>query len=182
MYDALYATALYFLCHTSPRTTAIMTERLNIVKSRCLVAPALACALLVGATGAAVAKAPTKGNYQGLTSERTAVTFKVSSGGKRVLNFSTSLGYNGKCGQGGGPGFEIKVKSMRVSHGKFAAATEGTLTGALVVVKPIKVKVSGRISGKKASGTVAETGGKNQCTTLNKGANPYSATFTASAK
>lgn len=137
--------------------------------------------LAFGAADTAVAKAPTKGNYQGLTSENIAVSFKVPAGGKSILNFTTALGYNGKCGQGGGPGFEINVKSIRVSHGKFSATTKGTLHAA-VGVKPINVKISGHISGKKASGTVAETGGKNQCTTVNKGANPYSETFTASTK
>lgn len=134
-----------------------------------------------GVAGVAVAKAPSKGSYQGLTSENIAVTFRVPAGGKSILNFTTALGYNGKCGQGGGPGFEINVKSIHVSHGKFSATTKGTLH-ASVVVNPITVKISGNISGKKATGTVAETGGKNQCTTLNKGANPYSETFTASTK
>lgn len=137
--------------------------------------------LAFGAAGTAIAKAPTKGNYQGLTSERIAVTFNVPGGGKRILNFTTALGYDGKCGQGGGPGFEINVKSIRVSHGKFSATTKGTLH-ASVVVTPISVRISGRIAGKKASGTVAETGSKNKCTTINKGANPYSETFTASTK
>ncbi|HEU0249996.1 MAG TPA: hypothetical protein VFR48_04655 [Solirubrobacteraceae bacterium] len=137
--------------------------------------------LAFAAAGTAVAKAPTKGNYQGLTSEKIAVTFEVSAGGKNILNFTTALGYNGKCGQGGGPGFEIKVKAIRVSHGKFSATTKGTLHAA-VVVKPIDVKISGHISGKKATGTVAQTGGKNKCTTIDKGANPYSETFTASTK
>lgn len=146
------------------------------------VASTAAVALLAfGVAGTAVAKAPTKGSYQGLTSESIAVTFKVPAGGKSILNFTTALGYDGKCGQGGGPGFEISVKSIRVSHGKFSATTKGTLH-ASVGVTPIEVKISGHISGKKASGTVAETGGKNKCTTVNKGANPYSETFTASTK
>src|SRR5690349_20463029 len=32
-----------------------------------------------------------------------AVTFRVARNGTHVLNFTTKLGYNGKCGQGGGP-------------------------------------------------------------------------------
>jgi hypothetical protein len=150
------------------------------VVARRALAPILACALLASATVVSAAKAPVKnGSYTGITSERINVAFKVSANGKRVQNFTTSLGYDGKCGQGGGPGFEIKVSSMRVARGKFSASTKGTLSAA-VSVKPINVKVSGRVSGKIATGTVAQVGAF-LCTTGTKGANPYSETFTASA-
>jgi hypothetical protein len=143
---------------------------------------ALICALLAGSASVAVAGAPVKnGSYSGVTSEKGLVSFKVSANGKRILSFSTAVGYNGKCGQGGGPGFEIKVSSISIhARGKFAVTVKGTLPGAAIHVSPITVKLSGRISGKHASGTVAQTG-DHPCTTTNVGANPYSETFTATA-
>lgn len=144
---------------------------------------ALACALLAGGTGALAAshgkhaKHAQPGSYSGITSESGSVTFTVSSNGKRVLSFSTAVGYDGKCGQGGGPGFEVKVKSMAISaKGAFSATVMGTFPVAAAKVKPLKMKVSGHISGSSASGTVFAPG--DMCTGGNH-ANPYSETFTA---
>jgi hypothetical protein len=150
-----------------------------------LLAPTLACALLAcAAAGAWAAEVHhgkhgahvQSGSYEGTTGKTggASVTFTVAANGKRILGFSTSLGYNGKCGQGGGPGFEIKVASMAISKkGAFSAKTTGTFPAA--GVKSIKVSVSGHISGSKASGTVLEPG--DRCSSSS--ANPYSETFTA---
>jgi hypothetical protein len=149
-----------------------------------LLAPALAFALLVlgaSATAAKSPKAPVKGaTYTGSTSEQIPVTFGVAKSGRRIQGFTTRLGYNGQCGQGGGPSYEIKVRSMGIgAGGKFAATTKGTLSNVAIHVKPVKVKITGRIAGRTASGTVFEPG--NPCTTLHKGKPAYSETFTAAA-
>jgi hypothetical protein len=147
---------------------------------RRLFALTLACALLAGAAGVAAASIK-QGSYSGLTSENGTVTFKVAANRKHISSFSTALGYNGKCGQGGGPGYEIKVSSISIhAHGKFTVTTKGTLPGAAVHVPPIAVKLSGHISGSHASGSLAEVGA-HSCTTTHKGANPYSETFAATA-
>ncbi len=145
------------------------------------------CVLLAGATGALAAshgkhehaKHAMPGSYSGLTSKPggVPVTFTVSANGKQVLSFSTQLGYDGKCGQGGGPGYEVKVKSMAISaKGTFSATVKGKFPVAAAKVKPVKVKVSGHISGSAASGVVFVPGDK--CSN-NSHENPYSETFTA---
>jgi hypothetical protein len=152
-------------------------------RARGLLALALLGALLVCAAAAA-AKAPVKGaKYTGVTSSpgSSPVTFAVSANGKRILKFTAHLGYNGKCGQGGGPTYEVKAGSIPIrAGGKFSATTKGTLSGTALAVKPVTVKISGRISGRTAIGSVVEPGGL-RCKTTHKGANSYSATFTAKA-
>jgi len=147
-----------------------------------LLAPAFAGALLLlvaNATAVASPKALVKSAaYKGTNSERGPVTFEVSKNGRRIQAFTTELGYNGKCGQGGGPGYEIKVASIAIGDGgKFAASTKGRFPGA--GVKPVTVKIKGRIVGARASGSVREPG--NTCATPHKGTLPYSETFTATA-
>jgi hypothetical protein len=163
------------------RSSLSRVLRLALVRHRPLALASL-CALLAGFAGVAFAGAPVKsGSYSGVSSEKGLVSFKVSANGKRILNFVTSLGYNGKCGQGGGPGYEIKAGQITIhANGKFAATVKGRLPSASVQVKPITVKLSGHISGKRAQGSVAQVG-FFPCTTVHKGANPYSETFTASA-
>lgn len=139
-------------------------------------------ALLVLAAVAVAAKAPkaVKGaTYSGTTSERIPVTFEVSKSGRQIRAFSTGLGYNGHCGQGGGPSYEIAVGTIGIgASGKFSAITKAALKG-VSAVKPVKVKVSGHISGRSASGSVVEPG--NRCSAPHKGVLPYSETFTARA-
>ncbi|HVR06027.1 MAG TPA: hypothetical protein VMS02_08290 [Solirubrobacteraceae bacterium] len=146
---------------------------------RRLLAPALLCALLILAAAAVAAKAPIKGaSYRGMTSPpgASSVTFKVSANGKQVLNFTTHLGYNGKCGQGGGPTYEVKAHVLALHGGRFA----GTAKGTLGTIKPVTVKISGRIAAGNASGSVVEPAGF-RCKSIDKGANAYSETFTAKA-
>jgi hypothetical protein len=153
-----------------------------------LLSSLLACALLCFATAALAAKGHGKkhakhaqpGSYSGKTSESGEIAFTVSSNGKKILSFSTSLGYDGKCGQGGGPGYEVKVASMAITaKGSFSASVMGTFPVASAKVKPIKVKVSGHISGGSASGMVFKPGAL--CSKSNH-ANPYSESFTATRK
>lgn len=144
--------------------------------------PVLVLALLVLAAVAAAAKTPkpVKGaTYSGTTSEQIPVTFKVSRSGNQIKAFTTRLAYNGHCGQGGGPSYEIAVGTMGVgAGGRFSATTKAAFKG-VSAIKPVTVKVSGRISGRSASGSVVEPG--NRCSAPHKGVLPYSETFTARA-
>lgn len=136
-------------------------------------------ALLVWGASIAVA-AVVPGTYRGLTSERIEVKFKVSSDRHHILGFSSYVGYNGKCGSGGGPSFLIKVKSIPLSRaGNFVATTRAT--GPVASVQPTTVKVSGHVSGRKASGKILDLT-ISKCVSVHPGAPSYSATFTASAK
>lgn len=157
--------------------------RIRSIDTRRLLVPAVLSALLLCAAVAAAAKAPVKGgHYTGATGGlgSTPVSFGVSANGKRVVKFTTRLGYNGKCGQGGGPSYEIKLAAIPIRGGRFSATTKGTLSGTAVVVKPVTVKVTGRISGRSASGSVVEPGAL-RCKAPHKGVNPYAETFTAQA-
>jgi hypothetical protein len=143
---------------------------------------ALVCALLVLAAVTAAARAPkaVKGaTYSGTTSEQVPVTFKVSKSGNQIKAFATRLGYNGHCGQGGGPSYEVAVRTMGIgAGGKFSASAKAGLKG-VAAVTPIEVKVSGRIVGRTASGSVAEP--SNHCSAPHADRLPYSETFTAQA-
>ncbi len=142
----------------------------------------VAFALLAFAAVAVATKAPkpVKGaTYSGTTSEQIPVTFKISKSGHQIKAFATRLGYNGHCGQGGGPSYEVAVRTMGIgAGGKFSATTKAALKG-VSAVKPVNVKVSGRISGRVASGSVVEPG--NRCSAPHAGVLPYSETFTAQA-
>jgi hypothetical protein len=141
-------------------------------------AVALACVGWLALAGAAVGGTVKKGNYRGTTSERGAVSFKVSSNGKRVLAFTTAIGYNGKCGQGGGPAFTVTVPSMKLrSDGRFSGVGLGTLS----TLKPVVIKVNGRIKGRKATGYVEDPSAVHCASGPNKGAAAYGETFTATA-
>lgn len=71
--------------------------------------------------GAAIGEAAARsGSYSGTTSEHVQVTLKVS--GHSLRAFKTVIGYNGKCGQGGGPGYTIDVARVALkSNGSFSA-------------------------------------------------------------
>jgi hypothetical protein len=113
---------------------------------------ALAAAMLAATALGSVRKGAT---YKGTTSEPNGtVGFKVSANGKKVLNFTTLIGYDDKCefkgGVGGAPTYELRVSSMSIrSNGSFAGSATGK-------VGPFhqSFKIAGRIKGKKASGTV----------------------------
>ncbi|HEY1689244.1 MAG TPA: hypothetical protein VGF95_10320 [Solirubrobacteraceae bacterium] len=139
----------------------------------------LACAPLILAATAKAKGAAKGASFLGQTSETEPISFKTSANGKQILSFATYVTYDGNCGQGGGPAFEIRPKSIAIHNGKFAVKTLAGIEDTGIKVEPIKVTIKGTISGRKASGTIAEIGG--HCTPAN-GKNPYSETFTVSAK
>ncbi|HZV24956.1 MAG TPA: hypothetical protein VFG00_01580 [Acidothermaceae bacterium] len=134
----------------------------------------IAAAAIIGTTVAAVAATtPKSGKWKGTTSEKVTVSFSVSSNHKQVTNFVTQMGYNGKCGQGGGPGFGVHVGKMAISKKHtFAATTISKGFG-----RTITVKVAGSISGSKASGSVSNPA--SGCAAPYTGRLAYSETFTA---
>jgi hypothetical protein len=141
---------------------------------------ALAAAATLSTTALAVGTAkPKTGHYKGTTSENGTVTFKVADGGKRVTGFSAADGYNRVCqfsgGVGGIPTYTVKAPSMKVDKsGSFSAtvkASFGPYSGMFAV--------KGKVSGKKARGTVAEVGATCGSGAANPTASDYLETFTA---
>ena len=123
---------------------------------------------LLAASAAFAANHVTTGSYAGTTSERLAVTLKVVSGGHAITNFKTQLGYNGKCGQGGGPEYNVVISRIEIpASGKFSARTTLKL---LQFHAP--GEVAGTASGTKVTGKVEQFlhGKVNKC---------YVETFTA---
>jgi hypothetical protein len=127
-------------------------------------------ALLITAGTAVAAEAVITGTYFGTNSEHGTVTFKVVAGGTAITGFKTDLGYNGKCGQGGGPGYNVSVSRIAIpASGKFAKKT--TLK---VLTFHAPGEVSGKASGDRVTGKVVQFlhGKPNKC---------YTETFTATA-
>ena len=122
--------------------------------------------------------APKQGSYAGTTSEKAPITFKVASGGKKITAVASTLGYDGKCGAGGGPGFSFVAPSAPIgTGGKFAVTVKahaGTATGV--------IQISGVIAGANAHGTISEPKPFFTCKAPNQHVNPYSETFTAKAR
>jgi hypothetical protein len=147
---------------------------------------ALLAALLPAAVVAARSRPVKGGTYRGKatlkgatrTIEGPAVTFKVSRNGKKILNFTSTLGYDGKCGQGGGPAYAVRAQSIPLArNGGF----KGHATGTLGTLHPVTIDVSGRIQGRTAHGTIVEP--KALCVGApNAGAKAYLEQFTAKAK
>lgn len=145
----------------------------------------VAVVIVIGAVGTASGYAATAtiasanvakaGAYSGTTSESEPVSFTVAAGGTSVSALKASLGYNGKCGQGGGPGFAIDVAKASLSKsGTFTATTTGTAGSAKGAIT-----IDGTISGGSAHGTIIEPKPYFTCRAPNQKVNPYSETFTA---
>jgi hypothetical protein len=109
-------------------------------------------ALLIVSVALAVQKAPKAGTYVGTSSEKSLVTFKVSTGGASVQGFKTRIGYNGKCGQGGGPGYEAAIAKIPIRKGSFAITS--SFKGPVASVPSQPGRVTGKFSGNTVKGTV----------------------------
>jgi hypothetical protein len=127
-----------------------------------------ALALLILALSAGVAAGRVaSGRYVGETSEGSPVAFQAAHGA--ITHFTAELGYNGKCGQGGGPGLTASIPRMKIGRtGSFGTDTRLTL-GTLV---DDPGRVFGKAKGKVVTGTVEQFlhGKVNRC---------YIETFTA---
>lgn len=129
-------------------------------------------ALLLLCVGVAAAKIAA-GRYAGTTSEKSPVTFTIS--GTKITHFKAVLAYNGKCGQGGGPGLTAAPASITIgSGGAFSQSVTLSLTG---ISSPIHDpgRVFGKVSGSTVKGTIEQFlhGQVNRC---------YIETFTARRK
>jgi hypothetical protein len=130
--------------------------------------------LLVGAglAEAGVVKV-NAGSYSGQTSEKIAISFKIT--GRSIENLQTSIGYNGKCGQGGGPGYTISVSKMKIqSNGSYSAKI--TLKGPVAAVKSSPGTLKGKASGSTVTGKIVDS------STAKFSCNGYTETFTAKRK
>ena len=141
-----------------------------------MVALATLCLLsiAVGAASAAGGTVTVKsGSYKGMTSEKNAVTFKISH--RKIQSFSTTDGYNGTCGQGGGPGFTIKASGIKIkANGTFSASV--TLVGPAAAVPNHKGRLTGKASGGRVTGKIKDltlASGSGTCKT------GYDETFSA---
>lgn len=125
-------------------------------------AVALVGCTVLATAGVALAATPLgTGKYAGTTSEHGAVTFKVVSNGTAITSFKTTLGYNGKCGQGGGPGYNVSIARIAIpASGKFSKKT--TLRFESFHAPGA---VSGTASGSKVTGKVVQflQGKPNRC-------------------
>jgi hypothetical protein len=130
------------------------------VRSRRLLALVLAVMLVFGA---ALAVASSRGGkYAGKTSEGGPATLTIAANGRTITHFKAVLGYNGKCGQGAGPGLTAAPARIPIgAGGRFAKNV--TLTFANAIHDP--GRVFGRVSGGKVTGTVEQFlhGSVNKC-------------------
>jgi len=144
-----------------------MKSRGIVRRGRLAVSLGAGVALLAASAAVAAGHAST-GTYSGTTSEHEPVTFKVVSGGHAITNFKTTLSYNGKCGQGGGPDYNVAISRIEIpASGKFSKRTTLRL---LQFHAP--GAVSGTASGNKVTGKAVQflNGKVNKC---------YVETFTA---
>jgi hypothetical protein len=138
-------------------------------RTKALAGLTAATALLAGA--AVADAAVTSGSYSGTTSERIPVTLTVSA--HALKNLKTQIGYNGKCGQGGGPGYTIDASKVTLkSNGSFSA-TIVLHSFNLKATKNRTAKLTGKASGSSVHGTIAGQG------FTFSGCNGYTETFTA---
>lgn len=136
----------------------------------------LALVLVLVAAAVAWAGQPVKGGmYSGLNAERIQTTVKVSSNGKKVQSFSSGLGYNGKCGQGGGPGFVVKASNVQIQGGKFSKTVKATFFNPAVPTPT--VKITGSFTGRKVKGTITSL----TTPKCSNGKQPYATTYSISA-
>ncbi len=127
------------------------------------------CVALAMCSAALAAGGVRPGSYSGTTSEHGTVTFKAVSGGTALASFKSTLGYNGKCGQGGGPGFNVSVSRIAIgAGGKFAKKT--TLK---FFSTHAPGEISGKATGSRVTGKIVQflNGKPNKC---------YTETFSAS--
>ena len=104
------------------------------------------CAVLATAGAAVAADHVDSGSYFGTNSEHGTVTFTVVDNGAAIKNFRTQIGYNGKCGQGGGPGYNVFISRIAIpANGKFSNKT---------TLKILKFHAPGEVSGKASGGKV----------------------------
>jgi len=124
-------------------------------KRRLVVVLTVVVLVVSGAVAQAAVKtvAVTSGSYAGKTSERGAVTFKIVH--RQITGFLTYVGYNGSCGQGGGPGFKISIAKRNIpinAAGKFSTGI--TLQGPVRSVPNDTGTLTGTAAGSRVTGKI----------------------------
>ena len=134
--------------------------------------------LATAATAQASAKPPKSGRYLAKTSEGSPISFVVSAGRKTITALASSLGYDGRCGQGGGPTFSFTFPAITITaHGHFTAATTGTDNATRGTIR-----VTGVISKTSSRRMILEPTPFFACSGANAKLSAYSATFAASTR
>ncbi len=113
---------------------------------------ALILSLALAAVALAAKRAPKPGSYAGTSSEKSPVTFKVAKGGTSIQGFTTAIGYDGKCGQGGGPGYTVAASRIAIKNGRFSITT--SFKGPVASVPSKQGKITGTFSANTVRGTV----------------------------
>ncbi|HTU87320.1 MAG TPA: hypothetical protein VMF57_17195 [Solirubrobacteraceae bacterium] len=117
---------------------------------RRLISIVAVCAGLLVTGTALAATSVFPGSYFGTTSEHGTVALKVVAHGPAITSFKSSLGYDGKCGQGGGPDFNVSVSRIAIGKGgKFSKRTTLKLASNHTVGV-----VSGKASGSRVTGKI----------------------------
>ena len=124
----------------------------------------------------AAGKPPQSGNYSGKTnnSDKGPVTFTYSAAKNEITHFKSQLGYNGACGQGGGPNytFTVAVIKLTKSH-TFSTTVQGMDNAAKAAIR-----ITGSISGTSAHGVIA-TVKPSLCAPPNQSKSGYTEAFSA---
>ena len=137
-----------------------------------VVAAVLGTTLVAGAVAEAAVKS---GSYAGTNSEGGSATLKIS--GHKLEQLKTQIGYNGKCGQGGGPGYGINVKRVTIKpSGTFSARI--TLISMFKGVASEPASLKGKASGNTVTGKIVDM----SPVLLNAKCNGYTETFTTKRK
>jgi hypothetical protein len=134
----------------NPQSEAVEAEVRTVTKRRFAIFVVVAAALVGAGLALASQVKVTVGSYTGQSSEHQTVTLTVV--GRTIKNLKTTIGYNGKCGQGGGPGYNINAKANIKNNGTFSANI--TLTGEVSAIKSVQGKLTGKASGSKITGTI----------------------------
>jgi hypothetical protein len=94
-----------------------------------------------------------RGSYRGPTSESQPIGFAIS--GRKIQQLHTTIGYNGKCGQGGGPGYSISAGGVKINaKGKFSATV--TLLPPVKSIPNAKGSLTGTASGSTVHGKIVD--------------------------
>jgi hypothetical protein len=90
------------------------------------------------------------------------VTLTIAANRKTITHFHAVLGYNGKCGPGGGPGLTAAPANISIRAGG-SFSKNVTLSFGNIVHDP--GRVFGKVSGSKVTGTVEQflKGNVNRC-------------------
>lgn len=144
-----------------------------MVRNRALAAiAALGTTLIVGSIASAAVKS---GSYTGTNSEGGTVTLKIT--GHKLEQLKTDIGYDDKCGAGGGPGYAVDANRVTITNkGKFSARVK--LVSFDTGVATVPGSLTGKATGDKVTGKIVDM----SADLLHAKCNGYIETFSAVPK